>query len=35
MRLLYGEDAEIKYPIDETVVLSESKFNEERRMAIK
>ena len=35
MRLLYGEDAEIKYPVDETVVLSESKFNEERRMTVK
>ena len=35
MRLLYGEEAEIKYPVDETVVLSESKFNEERRMAIR
>tara|TARA_Y100001954_G_scaffold57189_1_gene61631 strand:- start:26 stop:3889 length:3864 start_codon:yes stop_codon:yes gene_type:complete len=35
MRLLFGEEAEIKYPIEETVVLSESKFNEERRMTIK
>ena len=35
MRLLYGEDAEIKYPVDETVVLSDSKFSEERRMTVK
>ena len=35
MRLLYGEDAEIKYPVDETVILSESKHNEERRMTVK
>ena len=28
MRLLYGEDAEIKYPIDETVFASDSGFNE-------
>ena len=34
MRLLYGEDAEIKYPIDETVFASDSGFNEERRLSI-
>ena len=34
MRLLYGEDAEIKYPIDETVFASESGYIEERRLAI-
>ena len=34
MRLLYGEDAEIKYPIDEVSIPSESKFNEERRIAV-
>ena len=34
MRLLYGEDAEIRYPIDETVVLSESQFKEERKLAV-
>ena len=34
MRLLYGEDAEIKYPIDETAFASESGYNEERRLSI-
>ena len=34
MRLLYGEDAEIKFPIDETVFASDSGFNEERRLSI-
>jgi len=34
MRLLYGQDAEIKYPIDETVFASDSGFNEERRLSI-
>ena len=28
------EDAEIKYPIDETVFASDSRFNEERRLSI-
>ena len=34
MRLLYGEDAEITYPIDETVFASESGYGEDRRLAI-
>jgi hypothetical protein len=34
MRLLYGEDAEISYPIDETVFASESGYGEDRRLAI-
>ena len=34
MRLLYGQDAEIKYPIDETIFASESGFNVDRRLSI-
>lgn len=34
MRLLYGEDAEISYPIDETVFASDSGYAEDRRLAI-
>ena len=34
MRLLYGQDAEIKYPIDETIFASQSGFNVDRRLAI-
>ena len=34
MRLLYGEDAEISYPIDNTVFASDSGFTEDRRLAI-
>lgn len=34
MRLLYGEDAEIAYPIDETVFASESGYQEDRRLSI-
>ena len=34
MRLLYGQDAEVKYPIDETLVISESQFNEDRRITV-
>ena len=34
MRLLYGQDAEIKYPIDETIFASDSEYNEERRVSI-
>ena len=34
MRLLYGQDAEIKYPIDETIFASDSAYSEERRVSI-
>ena len=34
MRLLYGQDAEIKYPIDETIFASQSGFNVDRILAI-
>ena len=34
MRLLYGQDAEIKYPIDETIFASDSEYSEERRVSI-
>lgn len=34
MRLLYGEDAEISYPIDSTAFASDSGYNEERRVAV-
>lgn len=32
MRILYGQNAEIKYPIDETVFASDSGYQEDRRM---
>lgn len=32
MRILYGQNAEIKYPIDETVFASTSGYQEDRRM---
>ena len=34
MRLLYGQDAELKYPIDQTIHMSESAYSEERRVSI-
>jgi hypothetical protein len=34
MRLLYGENAEVKYPIDETLFASGSAYNEERRVSV-
>jgi len=34
MRLLYGMDAELKYPIDQTIHASLSGYNEERRVSI-
>lgn len=34
MRLLYAQDAEIKYPDKETIYVSESDYNEERRLVL-
>ena len=34
MRLMYGMDAELKYPIDETIHASKSGYNEQRRVSI-
>jgi hypothetical protein len=34
MRILYGLNSEIKYPIDETIFASESDFSEDRRMFV-
>ena len=34
MRILYGQNAEVKYPIDETIFASESSYAEDRRMNI-
>ncbi len=34
MRILYGLNSEIKYPIDETVFASESDYSEDRRMFV-
>ena len=34
MRILYGQNAEIKYPIDETAFASDSGYQEDRRMNI-
>mgnify|MGYP003314602557 CR=1 FL=1 len=34
MRLLYAQDAEIRYPDNETIYVSESNYNEERRLVI-
>ncbi len=34
LRLLYGQDAEIRYPIDETIQISESGYNDQRRIAV-
>lgn len=34
MRILYGLNSEIKYPIDETVSASESNYSEDRRMFV-
>jgi len=34
LRFLYGMDAEIRYPIDETIQVSESGYNDQRRIAV-
>ena len=34
MRLLYGQDATIRYPIDETIHVSESGYTQQRRMRL-
>lgn len=34
MRLLYGQDAEVRYPNDETIYVSESDYNEVRRVRV-
>ena len=34
LRLLYGEDATVRYPIDETIFASDSDYNEQRRMTV-
>ena len=34
MRLLYGQDAEVRYPDNETIYVSESDYNEERRLVL-
>lgn len=34
MRLLYGQDAEVRYPDNETIYVSESNYNEERRLVL-
>ena len=34
LRLLYGQDAEVRYPLDETIQVSESGYNDQRRIAI-
>jgi len=34
MRLVYGMDAELKYPIDETIHASDSAYQEERKVSI-
>ena len=34
LRLMYGQDAEIRYPIDETIQISESGYNDQRRIAV-
>lgn len=34
MRLLYAQDAEIRYPDKETIYISESGYNEERRLVL-
>ena len=34
MRILYGLNSEIKYPIDETISASESNYSEDRRMFV-
>jgi len=35
LRLLYGQDAEISYPIENTIHASESAYDDQRRIAIK
>ena len=34
MRLLYAQDAEIRYPINETIHVSESGYSQQRRMRV-
>ena len=34
LRLLYGQEAEIRYPYDNTLKTSESSYGEERRMVV-
>ena len=34
MRLLYGQDAEVRYPINGTIQVSESGYNDQRRIAV-
>jgi hypothetical protein len=35
MRILYGEDAEIRYPFDQTIQISESNHSQKRRMVVR
>ena len=35
MRILYGEDADLRYPIDETIQVSESDHSQKRHMVIR
>ena len=35
MRILFAEDAEIRYPIDETIIVSESDHDQKRRMVVR
>ena len=35
MRLLYGQDASVRYPDNETIYVSDSDYNQERRMVVK
>jgi len=35
MRILFGQDAEVRYPDNETLYLSKSDYNEERRLVVK
>ena len=34
MRLLYGQDASVRYPDNETIYVSDSDYNQERRMVV-
>ena len=35
MRVLYQDDAEVRYPINETMFVSDSSYNQQRRMVVK